>query len=123
MLHVHDLVDYVSEEAKRAGENAAAYLGGKVSRPAVTLAGRDGVRYTVPQKLDPAAMDESVTVRFRVAQQYRDADLCVWYDGACVKRIHKKIMAPGEMEQFTLRRESLPAQLQAITFTIEEGAK
>jgi NADPH-dependent 2,4-dienoyl-CoA reductase/sulfur reductase-like enzyme len=120
VLHVHDLVDYVSEEATRAGENAAAFIAGKTDCPTVHLMGKDGVRYTVPQLLDPVAMPESVVVRFRVGQQYHDCDLCVWYDEVCAKRIHKRIMAPGEMEQFTLRRDTLPEGLKTITFTVEE---
>ena len=72
VLHVHDLVDYVSEEAARAGRAAAKYVRGGTPKSArvVKLTGRDGVRYTVPQTVRPAAMGESVVVRFRVANPY-----------------------------------------------------
>lgn len=125
VLHVHDLVDYVSEEAARAGENAAAYVlhGEQPEDAAVCLVGKKGVRYTVPQLLDVHHMPEELTVRFRVGQPYRDVTLCVWFNETCFRRIRKRVMAPGEMEQFLLRRADLPADLHTITFTVEEDAK
>ena len=124
VLHVHDLVDFVSQEAKKAGRNAALYL--KCSRNSaelVRLEGKNGVRYTVPQYIDPESMDDTVTVRFRVGQPYRDAALCAWVDGTLLRRISKRILTPGEMEQFPLHREELPAGCRNITFTVEEVAK
>ena len=124
VLHVHDLVDFVSQEAKKAGRNAALYLkGSRSSAELVRLEGKNGVRYTVPQYIDPESMDDTVTVRFRVGQPYRDAALCAWVDGTLLRRIPKRILTPGEMEQFPLRREELPAGCRNITFTVEEVAK
>ena len=109
VLHVHDLVDFVSQEAARAGENAARYLlEQRRERQTVRLTGKNGVRYTVPQYLDPEGMEESVTVRFRVGKPYQNADLAVYADGALLRRVHKRILTPGEMEQLTLRRADLP---------------
>lgn len=124
VLHVHDLVDFVSQEAQRAGENAALYLqGARAGSRSVRLEGKNGVRYTVPQSIDPENMDETVTVRFRVAQPYRDAALCAYAGGTLLRRIPKRILTPGEMEQFPLRRTELPAGCETITFTVEEVAK
>ena len=124
VLHVHDLVDFVSQEAARAGENAARYLlEHRREGKTVRLTGQNGVRYTVPQYLDPAAMEETVTVRFRVGQPYRDADLAVYLDGRLLRRVHKRILSPGEMEQLTLRRADLPRGLKQITIQVEEGAQ
>ena len=89
----------------------------------VRLTGQNGVRYTVPQYLDPEAMEETVTVRFRVGQPYRDADLAVYLDGRLLRRVHKRILSPGEMEQLTLRRADLPRGLKQITIQVEEGAQ
>lgn len=62
VLHVHDLVDFVSQEAAKAGENAAHYiLSGQGETATVRLEGKNGVRYTVPQQLDPHHMADSVT--------------------------------------------------------------
>ena len=124
VLHVHDLVDFVSQEAQRAGENAALYLqGARAGSRSVRLEGKNGVRYTVPQSIDPENMDETVTVRFRVAQPYRDAALCAYAGGTLLRRIPKRILTPGEMEQFPLHRAELPAGCETITFTVEEVAK
>ena len=124
VLHVHDLVDFVSHEARKAGENAALYLQkGAQGENLVRLEGKNGVRYTVPQYIDPENMGDTVTVRFRVAQPYRDAALCAYAGGTLLRRIPKRILTPGEMEQFPLRRSELPAGCREITFTVEEVAK
>ena len=108
VLHVHDLVDYVSEEASLAGKNAAAYVkaGEKKAGRKVAITAENGVRYTVPQTLDIINMQDSVTVRFRVADVYRDRYITVYYDGVPVIRRKKKVLAPGEMEQIVLKKES-----------------
>ena len=122
VLHVHDLVDFVSQEAAKAGENAAHYiLSGQGETAPVRLEGKNGVRYTVPQQLDPHHMADSVTVRFRVGRPYQKAALCVYTDGKLLRRVPKRILTPGEMEQFTLRREELPEGVRTVTFQIEEG--
>lgn len=108
VLHVHDLVDYVSEEAALAGQNAAAYVSGgaKESGHPVELTARDGVRYTVPQTLDIENMNDKVTVRFRVADVYKDRYITVYYDGVQISKRKKKVLAPGEMEQVVLKKDS-----------------
>ena len=121
VLHVHDLVDYVSEEAARAGRHAADFVKGgseNPQSPVIRLKGENGVRYTVPQYIDPARMEESVTVR--VADVYRDKSLAVYYDGNRIKASKKRIMAPGEMEQITISRQSLNESVQEITIRVEE---
>ena len=123
VLHVHDLVDFVSEEAARAGENAAKYVLENGKRGAViALSGKNGVRYTVPQYLDAEHMADTVTVRFRVAQPYRNAALAAYADGTLIKRIPKHILTPGEMESFVLRKADLPRNCETIVFSVEEVA-
>ncbi len=109
VLHVHDLVDYVSEEAALAGASAAAYVkaeGEKETAHAVELAAENGVRYTVPQKIDVENMKDKVTVRFRVADVYKDRFISVYYDDVRVSHKKKKVLAPGEMEQIVLKKDS-----------------
>jgi len=121
VLHVHDLVDYVSEEAARAGKKAAEYVrGSRSGNSRIALRGENGVRYTVPQTLDPEAMDDKVVVRFRVADVYRDKALVVYYDGIEVKRQKKRVMAPGEMEQIVITRDSLAARPKEIVIGVED---
>ena len=108
VLHVHDLVDYVSEEAALAGKSAAAYALGEEDRDNtfIQLKGESGVRYTVPQKLDPVHMQDRVTVRFRVADVYRDREIAVYYDDKRISSVKRKVLSPGEMEQVVLRKDS-----------------
>jgi len=125
VLHVHDLVDYVSEEAGLAGENAARYVLEKSSGEhgaQTVLKAENGVRYTVPQSLDIAHMKDQITVRFRVADVYKDRYISVYYDGTRVSRRKKKVLAPGEMEQVILKKESFAdyPDIKAITICTEE---
>ena len=124
VLHVHDLVDYVSGEAKMAGENAAAYVKEILPKAGteIPLKGENGVRYTVPCTVDKDRMAEKQTVRFRVGNVYRDSYLCVYYNDKCISRVKKKVMAPGEMEQITLVKSKLQeaGSLESITIRIEQ---
>ena len=124
VLHVHDLVDFVSEEAGRAGRSAAEYvLHRRSAGRTVALRGKNGVRYTVPQHIDLGAMADTVTVRFRVGQPYRGAALCAWAGDKLIRRIPKRILTPGEMESFPIRKADIPADCDTITFTVEEAAQ
>ena len=124
VLHVHDLVDFVSEEAERAGRNAAAFLkNGAAADPSpIPLTAEGGVRYTVPQRLDPTRMEDKVTVRFRVADVFRDKSVAVYYDDKLIRKQKKRIMAPGEMEQLILTKESLreAGQVSRIRICLED---
>ena len=109
VLHGHDLVDYVSEEASLAGASAAAYVKAGAEKPSgrrVELKAENGVRYTVPQTLDVENMEDKVTVRFRVGDVYKDRYISVYYDGELISRRKKKVLAPGEMEQVILKKDS-----------------
>lgn len=110
VLHVHDLVDYVSEEATLAGTNAAAYVKAQTDSEGahpVALRAQNGIRYTVPQSLDAAHMNDRVVVRFRVADVYKDRFISVYFDGVRVAHQKKKVLAPGEMEQVVLKKADL----------------
>ena len=121
VLHVHDLVDFVSQEAALAGEAAARYLSaGEAQADTISLLAEDGVRYTVPQYIHRST-EENVTVRFRVGQPYRNAAVCVYVNGQLLRRIPKRVLAPGEMEKVILCPADLPAEGGSIRFCIEEG--
>lgn len=126
VLHVHDLVDYVSEEASQAGRYAAAYIKGKDrdSSDGIVINAGNGIRYTVPSLIRPAAMEEKQVIRFRVGQVYRNARLAVYLNDKCVMSLKKRVMAPGEMEQVILRRKQLEeeALVTGITIRIEDDA-
>lgn len=105
VLHVHDLVDYVSGEASDAGRNAARYIAGNASDAegyVIRIKTENGVRYSVPSVVRTGLMPDTLTVRFRVGNEYRDKNLVVYLDGKQLMKLPKRIMAPGEMEQIIL---------------------
>ncbi|MEE8682221.1 MAG: FAD-dependent oxidoreductase [Olsenella sp.] len=126
VLHVHDLVDYVSEEASAAGRHAAAYVkaGGPAEEHAgIPLVPEGGVRYTVPATVDPASMDEKLTVRFRVGAVRRNVFESVYVDDARIAHKKRPIVAPGEMEQVILKKADLEKHpdAESIRVVLEEA--
>ena len=124
VLHVHDLVDFVSEEASRAGEAAAKYSKGSLRENAkyAEIKAAGGARYTVPKRIDPSSMDEKVTLRFRVGDVYKGKSVALYYDGELIKRIRRRIMAPGEMEELVLTKESFSGyeNVKEIVVSVED---
>lgn len=126
VLHVHDLVDFVSEEAAAAGKHAAAYVKGESrtgSGRRITMNPTGGVRYTVPSTIDPERMENELTVRFRAGAVFKNCYVSVYFDQERVIRRRRQIVAPGEMEEIRLTKEQLSqhADLKIITVTIEEA--
>ncbi|SCY19225.1 Thioredoxin reductase [Pseudobutyrivibrio sp. AR14] len=123
VLHVHDLVDYVSEEADRAGQNAAKFVKGELSdvKSDIEIVATEGARYTVPSTINVDRMDDKLTVRFRVGAVYKDSFVSVYFDDERVMHNKKRIMAPGEMEQVILLKDKLKEKsgLKKITVKIE----
>ncbi|MCR5452496.1 MAG: NAD(P)/FAD-dependent oxidoreductase [Lachnospiraceae bacterium] len=125
VLHVHDLVDYVSEEAAAAGRNAASFIqnGESTESDKIELCPEGGVRYTVPVYLRPGKMNDTVTVRFRVGEVFKNSSIVTYFDDDEVMRRKKQIMAPGEMEQVILKKSDILAKpgMKKITIRVEEG--
>lgn len=127
VLHVHDLVDFVSEEATTAGKNAAIYVKNGKERKSegheIMLNPIDGVRYTVPKNINVQRMDDSITVRFRVGGVYKNCYVSAYFDDERVTRRKRPVVAPGEMEEIKLTKEQLLKypDLKTITVKIEEA--
>ena len=116
VLHVHDLVDFVSEEAEVAGKSAAAYILGKTEKKLHIPLSTDGrVRYTVPQVI---TAEKDVTVYFRVADVYRNVTLKILDGERVVAQKKKSRMAPGEMESITLKSSAF-ADAKDLKFVLE----
>lgn len=124
VLHVHDLVDYVSQEAATAGKNAASYIknGEAAAAKTVEILPVDGVRYTVPKYVRPTEMTDNLTVRFRVGDVYKNCCIATYFDNELISKRKRPVMAPGEMEQVILDKKKLAAypDLKNITIKIEE---
>ena len=126
VLHVHDLVDYVSEEAAAAGQHAAAYILGETTPAedeALPVTAANGVRYTVPTTVHPARLDGALTLRLRVGNVYRNKALAVYAGADCIWRRKRPVLAPGEMETIVIKGaalDKLPG-CGGLTVTLEEA--
>lgn len=137
VLHVHDLVDYVSQESTRAGIKAAEYVSSLKTSSAtddgssrssdsddrIPIISKNGVRYTVPRMVSVAKMDDILTVRFRVGSVYKNSYISVYLNDERILHRKKQVMAPGEMEQIVLDKKQLCEYdgLSSITVAIEES--
>lgn len=123
VLHVHDLVDFVSKEAQRAGKNAAEYIlrGKKEGGLDIPIVAADGVRYTVPKTINPQRIDDKHVVHFRVGDVCKNCYVSVYLNDERI--IHRicPVVVPGEMEQVELKKQQLLAysELKQITVKIE----
>lgn len=127
VLHVHDLVDYVSQEAAQAGEEAAKYVKflhdgvretaicgedtceeQKLSTETVLeIQATDGVRYTVPKRIRPSKVDWDTVIRFRVGMIKENCYISVYLGNKRVIHKRKPVVAPGEMESIILTKAML----------------
>lgn len=132
VLHVHDLVDYVSEEAGKAGYHAAEYISkwgeeeaeaSKEDSGTIEIQTMGGIRYSVPQVICLSHMEEKLTVRFRVGAVFKDVYISVYLGEKRIIHKKKKKLAPGEMEQIILKKTDLTSAegLDRIVMKIEEA--
>ncbi len=128
VLHVHDLVDFVSEEAASAGRHAAEYILNGARHLAsggrdIPIQAVEGARYTVPRTINPERMDEKHTVRFRVGDVYKNCYVSVYLNNERIIHRKRPVVAPGEMEEVVLKKEQLAGfpDLSQITVKIEEA--
>ena len=139
VLHVHDLVDFVSEEADRAGACAAGYIMNQDNETAnnvnevaeqetvISLVPSGCVRYTVPSTIHLSKMPDKLKVRFRVGKVVKNCAVDVYCNqennGNRIKMKKRPVVAPGEMEEVMLGREELLKypNLQKLIITVKEG--
>lgn len=122
VLHVHDLVDFVSEESALAGKNAAHYIqNGLKVQEEISIRPENGVRYTVPTKIG-VDQKEDIKIRFRVGKIYKQCYVYVFINGQRVIRKKCLILAPGEMEQIVITKKQLEPfeQIEEMIVKIEE---
>ena len=119
VLQVHDLVDYVSEEAERAGIGAAdLILNGTASAESLSTKPGNGVRYVIPQNVRKT--DGDVSLFLRVTQPFGKVKFTVT-SGEQVLTVAKRLKAaPGEMEKLTIKAEMLKKATEPIVVALEE---
>ena len=120
VLHVHDLVDFVSAEASHAGECAVAYLNGvKASEEVVKVNAINGIRYVVPQLINKDDNYEPLGLKMRVGNVFKNVEIRVSVDGEKIFGKKKQIVTPGEMETVNLKPELVQKIKQGKEVTVE----
>lgn len=108
VLHVHDLVDFVSAEATNAGQRAVMYLNGaKPCKDKIVVKCTGGVRYSVPTVLNRDEETHAQSFKMRVGNVFRKVELAVFADGVKVFGRKRPVVTPGEMENITLTAEQM----------------
>ncbi len=109
VLHVHDLVDFVTEESRRAGKAVSKFLKKEhnKSKTHTCMKAQEGVSYIVPQKIHFDNLDDKLELFMRVRNEYKNVEVVVKGDGTEIRRIKKKHMAPAEMEKVILAKKML----------------
>jgi len=123
VLHVHDLVDFVSEESVLAGKHAAKYIkNGNPQDQSIHIEVKNGIRYAVPSYIQPQVITEDLRIKFRVDRVYKNRNVCVYINGEQQMKRRVRILAPGEMETIVLKKKWLEkfSQITSITLTTEE---
>lgn len=125
VLHVHDLVDFVSEEAGNAGRNAALFVQGRTATDdakIIEITTEKDVRYTVPRKIHPETVNGDVLIRFRVGNVYKNVTIGIFFDGELIRSVKKRTVAPGEMEEIRIKKDELMKypELKRITLGFTE---
>ncbi|HSP47825.1 MAG TPA: FAD-dependent oxidoreductase [Clostridiaceae bacterium] len=123
VVHVHDLVDFVSIEGKKAGANAARYLQGIVgsSQQAIHIRNGKSVNYTVPQTVRAELVEEKQEIMFRVSSVLRNVYITArGADGALIRKLRRPIVTPGEMEKIVMKKEELEKAGEHLVIALEE---
>ena len=117
VLHVHDLVDNVVEEAREAGKNAAIYLKGeeKKATSEIEVIAGDGIGYVVPGKVSLDESLENITFKFRVRKPSKNVYIQYEQNGNVIKKVLKTAIIPSEMEIQKLARKQLADESSPIT--------
>ncbi len=121
VVHVHDLVDFVSEEAKRAGKAVAKYLNNSLEKKTYTnIKNGSGINYTVPQKISVNDIDDKLTIFMRVNNVYKDMIIKVMSGDNIIQSLKRKHLAPAEMERVVIKKELLKDLNEDIIISLEE---
>ena len=124
VLHVHDLVDFVSAESENAGKCAVEYIrGGQICKDKLTINCTNGVRYCVPTVLNKDEVYASQSFKMRVANVFKKVELAVFADGVKVYGKKRPVVAPGEMENITLSADIMKVlkNAQSVEITLIKG--
>ncbi|MBE5818128.1 MAG: FAD-binding protein [Clostridiales bacterium] len=121
VVHVHDLVDFVTIESNNAGKCAAEYVKGQIFEgDTMNVIPTNGVRYVVPNKIHKQHDRKTVELMFRVGRVYKNAKIVVSDSNGVMRSFNRNVLTPGEMEKIKLAQADIAAAVGDITVSIEE---
>ena len=126
VVHVHDLVDFVTQESRLAGKGAARYLKGELKSEGHNFmtSGENGIRYVVPQKINADNVVDSVNFFMRSGSVYKNVYITVKDGEKVLMKLKRNIVTPGEMENVVIKKDVLMnVENGKLTFGIEEASK
>lgn len=125
VVHVHDLVDFVSEESVLAGKGASMYIKGQLdSENTFTTTNGDGIGYVVPQQVAMKNVDETVTFYMRVRQVFKDKVVNAYIGDQLIATKKEKKLLPAEMVNFKIAKDELAKYTSGeIRFVVEDAKK
>ncbi len=123
VVHVHDLVDFVTAESQRAGHAAARYAkeGESAQDDILEFKNGEGVTYTVPQKVRLNKEDKGIDLFFRVNRVFKKSTVFVYSGEELLAKFPKQHLAPGEMEQLLLSKRLLDQAQGELSISVKEG--
>ena len=120
VLHVHDLVDFVSKEGKKAGVCASNYVRGmRYQEERIKVVAGEGVGYLLPQKISPKFVEDNIELLFRVRKNYKNCKIVIMQDGTKIREIKKMHLAPAEMETIVITKEEILGTSNTIQIAVE----
>ena len=122
VVHVHDLVDYVTEESQRAGKAVARYIKGEIDTEiSIKTQAENGIGYVVPQNISLNNIEDKLTLFYRVNKVFHTVEIVVKGDDQIIFTSKKKHLAPGEMERINIPKSKLQAfSFDRVTLEIKE---
>lgn len=122
VLHVHDLVDYVSAESARAGAAAAEYVlrGGNAGGECLPVTASGSVGYTVPQSVCPQNVGKALDIFFRVRKKIRRGEITVTSGGTVIASFKREFLAPAEMQKITVPKALLEKASGVLNVSVTE---
>lgn len=121
-LHVHDLVDFVSNEARLASQGAYAYLNNKLhyDNEVIKTEAKIGIGYVVPQIINYLNVEDKVTLKFRATKPFKNVDIIIKADDEIIKKVYKMNLIPSEMENIEISRELFNENTKVISVEVKE---
>lgn len=121
-LHVHDLVDFVSNEARLASQGAYAYLNNKLhyDNEVIKTEAKVGIGYVVPQIINYLNVEDKVTLKFRATKPFKNVDIIIKADDEIIKKVYKMNLIPSEMENIEISRELFNENTKVISVEVKE---